>query len=162
MTAMSSSSHLTLDDLDRRILQLLQQDGRMSNAQIARRINLSPPATHARIKRLEEQGFIRGYVALVDRGRAGFDLLCFVRVSLEKHRTGVVQGFREAVSEMPEVLECHFITGDFDYLLKVVARDRQDLERFLMRRLTPLAGVARVYTSVVLSEVKAVTHLPLE
>ncbi|NOX61992.1 MAG: Lrp/AsnC family transcriptional regulator [Chloroflexi bacterium] len=158
---MTKTSSALIDEIDQRILQILQKDGRMRNAQIAQRISLSPPATHARIKRLEEQGLIRGYVALVDRERAGFDLLCFVRVSLEKHQTGVVQSFREAVTQMPEVMECHFITGDFDYLLKVVVRNRQDLERFLMRSLTPLPGVARVYTSVVLSEVKATTELPL-
>ncbi len=151
-----------LDDLDKAILTILQQDGRISNADLARQINLSQPATHARLKRLEKRGSIDSYVALLDREQAGFDMLCFVRVSLKRHQIEHVDQFRAAVQEMPEVMECHFVTGDFDYLLKVVVRNRKDLERFLVRKLTPTPGVARVYTNLVLSEVKATTVLPLE
>ncbi len=151
-----------LDDLDKAILTILQQDGRISNADLARQINLSQPATHARLKRLEKRGSIDSYVALLDREQAGFDMLCFVRVSLKRHQIEHVDQFRAAVQEMPEVMECHFVTGDFDYLLKVVVRNRKDLERFLVRKLTPTPGVARVYTNLVLSEVKSTTALPLE
>ncbi len=151
-----------LDDLDKAILTILQQDGRISNADLARQINLSQPATHARLKRLEKRGSIDSYVALLDREQAGFDMLCFVRVSLKRHQIEHVEQFRAAVLEMPEVMECHFVTGDFDYLLKVVVRNRKDLERFLVRKLTPTPGVARVYTNLVLSEVKSTTALPLE
>jgi len=150
-----------LDELDKTILTILQRDGRISNADLARQINLSQPATHARLRRLEERGYIDSYVALMDREQAGYDMLCFVRVSLEQHQIEHVEHFRAAVLEMPEVMECHFVTGDFDYLLKVVARNRKDLERFLVRKLTPAPGVARVYTNLVLSEVKSTTALPL-
>jgi DNA-binding Lrp family transcriptional regulator len=156
-----SHDYLPLAELDRKILEILQEEGRISNAELARRINLSQPAVHARRRRLEREGLIRQYVALLDRERVGYDLLCFVRVSLEKHQTQVVEQFREAVQQMPEVMACYFVTGDFDYLLQVVVRNREDLERFLVQKLTPTPGVAHVYTHVVLSEIKASTALPL-
>jgi Lrp/AsnC family transcriptional regulator, leucine-responsive regulatory protein len=150
-----------IDEIDRAILGLLQADGRMTNADVARAVGLSPAATHARIRRLERDGLIRAYVALVDRERAGFDLLCFVSVSLQLHRPTLVASFPRRVAEMPEVLECHHVTGESDYLLKVAVRGRRELERFIVDRLTPIPGVARVQTSLVLRELKATTALPL-
>jgi len=151
-----------LDDLDKAILDELQHDGRISNAELARRINLSPPATHTRIRQLEQRGYIRQYVTLLDRERVGYDMLCFVNVSLARHQSEDVDRFRNAVADMPEVLECHHITGEFDYILKVVVHNRQGLENFLVNRLTPIPGLARIYTSLVLNEVKSITALPLE
>ena len=89
-------------------------------------------------------------------------MLCFVHVSLQLHQSQQVEGFERAVAGMPEVLECHHVTGEFDYLLKVAIRNRNDLKRFAVERLTPIPGVARIYTSLVLSEVKSTTALPLE
>ena len=152
----------TLDVVDKAILKQLQGDGRISNAELARRINLSPPATHARVRQLEKRGYIRQYSALVDRDRAGYDMLCFVHMSLQLHQQEQIDIVRAAISQMPEVLECYHVTGEFDYLLKVVIRSRKDLERFVMDQLTPIPGVARVYTSLVLTEVKSTTALPLE
>lgn len=149
------------DELDMAILDALQRDGRVSNAELARRLNLSPPAVHARLRRLEEQGFIRGYVALLDREELGYDMLCFVNVSLQNHTLEQVQHFRTAVSQIPQVLECHFVTGEFDYLLKVVVRNRRELEQLVLEQLTPLPGVGRIHTSLVLAEVKSTTSLPL-
>jgi DNA-binding Lrp family transcriptional regulator len=149
------------DDLDKAILRELQQDARISNAELARRVNLSPPAVHARVKRLEEQGHIEQYAMLVNRQSLGYDMLCFVSVNLQPHQVEQVQGFHEAIQGMPEVLECHHVTGDYDYLLKVVARNTQDLERFLLDCLTPAPGVARIHTSLVLREVKTSTSIPL-
>ena len=151
-----------IDELDKRILDELQKDARISNAELARRVNLSPPATHARVKRLFEKDFIHRYVALLDSQRSGYDLLCFVRVSLQLHDLDQVTGFHEAVQKMPEVLECHHVTGDYDYLLKVVAHNTEDLENFLVNRLTPIPGVAQIHTSLVLREVKNSTILPLK
>jgi DNA-binding Lrp family transcriptional regulator len=151
-----------LDKLDTEILEILQTEGRISNAELARRVNLSPPATLARIRRLEESGYIQRYVTLLDRQQVGYDLLCFVRVSLQLHDVEQVMGFREAVQNLPEVLECHHVTGDYDYLLKVVAHNTRDLEDFLLNRLTPIPGVARIYTSLVLNEVKVTTVIPLQ
>ncbi|NJN97923.1 MAG: Lrp/AsnC family transcriptional regulator [Anaerolineales bacterium] len=158
---MQSSSNEPLDDLDKTILQVLQTDGRVSNVELAHRISLSPPAVHARLKRLEQRGYIRQYVALLDRERFGYDMLCFIEVSLQLHQPEQVENFRQMMQQMPEVLECHHVTGEYDYLLKVVVRNRADLEHFVVKRLTPVPGIARIHTSLVLSEVKQTTALPL-
>jgi DNA-binding Lrp family transcriptional regulator len=151
-----------LDELDFAILEILQTDARLSNAELARRVNLSPPATLSRVRRLEENGLIKAHVSLVNRRRAGYDMLCFVSVSLQLHDIEQVTGFRDIVGEMPEVLECHHVTGDYDYLLKVVAHNTKDLENFLLKKLTPIPGVARIHTSLVLNEVKSTTVIPLK
>lgn len=157
----NSSQQMDLDDMDVQVLRELQADGRISNVELARRVNLSPPATHARIKRLQQQGYIKAAVAILDREKLGFDLLCFIQISLQMHQLEQVERFRQAVRQMPEVLECYHLTGEYDYLLKVVIRNRQDLERFVVGNLTPLPGVARIHTSVVFSEVKSATALPI-
>ena len=158
----ASSAQVSLDDVDVAIVRLLQADGRTSNAEIARRIGLSAPATHARVKRLEESGVIRGYTAVLDRETAGFDMVCFINVSLQLHQFEAVERFKELVQEMPEVLECHHITGEFDYLLKAVFRNRGELQQFVVNRLTPIPGMAQINTSVVLIEIKANTPLPID
>jgi DNA-binding Lrp family transcriptional regulator len=150
-----------LDELDIAILRILQEDGRITNADLAKRVNLSPPATHARMRRLTEQGYIRRTVALLDKEKLGYDMTCFVSVSLQLHRQEGLDEFRSRVRDFPEVLECHHVTGEFDFLLKVVVRNRRDLERFVIQELTPVPGVARINTSLVLSEVKSTTALPL-
>lgn len=151
-----------LDDLDRLILHELQLDGAISNVELARRISLSPPAVHARIKRLKESGIIRQVVALVDREKAGYDLMCIVSVTLRWHQTEHINAFREQVITLPEVLECYFTTGDHDFLLKVVVRNHKELERFLTQKLTPIPGVGHISTSIVLDELKNTTVLNVE
>ncbi|MDX2162654.1 MAG: Lrp/AsnC family transcriptional regulator [bacterium] len=151
-----------IDEIDRSILIALQHDGAISNAELARRISLSPPAVHARIKRLEELGYIKQYVAVLNREKLGYDMLCLVGVTLQLHQPEQIDRFHEEVRRMPEVLECHFLTGDFDYLLKVVVRNRKELERLLMERLTRIPGVSRVSTSLVLGEIKNSLSLPLD
>lgn len=158
---MLESSQQNLDEIDKEILVLIQENGRISNAELSRRLNLSPPATHARVRRLEREGLIEGYAGLLSREKLGYDLLCFVLVGLTVHQFEHVYGFRERVLAMPEVLECFNITGEYDYLLKVVLRNREDLERFVVGELTPLPGVARLQTSLVLSEVKSSFKLPV-
>lgn len=148
-----------LDEIDEQILAIVQTDARISNVELARQIHLSPPAAFTRLKRLEERGYIRQYCALLDRERVGYDLLAFVHVTLDRHQSEHVEQFRAAIREMPEVLECYFVTGDYDYLLKVVVRNRQDLERFLVGTLTPAPGVGRIHTNIVFSEIKATTVL---
>jgi Lrp/AsnC family leucine-responsive transcriptional regulator len=157
-----NSKEVALDDLDKVILDILQVNGRISNADLARQTNLSPPAIHARIKRLEQQGFIRQYVALLDWESVGYDMMCFITVSIQVHQPEAVEHFREAVRQMPEVLECHHVTGEYDYLLKVAIRNRKDLERFVIGQLTPIGGIAHIHTSLVLNEVKSTTRLALE
>ena len=156
-----NSQSIMLDDVDKSLLRALQADGRLSNVELARKINLSPPATHTRLKRLEKDGYIRHYAAIVDREKAGYDLLCFIHIGLQMHQVEQVEKFREATRKMPEVLECHHITGEYDYLLKVALKNRKDLERFVVDKITPI-GVARIHTSLVLAEVKSTMALPLD
>ena len=158
----SSQHQETLDELDIALLRTLQQDGRLSNADLARTINLSPPATHTRLRRLEQQGYIRQYTALLNQEKVGYDLMCFVLISLQILQSEQLEASHEMIRHLPEVLECHYITGDYDYLLKVVMHNRQELAHFVMKRLTSIPGVARVQTCVVLSEIKSTTVLPLE
>jgi DNA-binding Lrp family transcriptional regulator len=150
-----------LDDLDRQILGQLQQDASLSSAELARRVDLSAPGLQKRLKRLRDVGVIAREVALLNRESVDLDLLCFVHVTLAHHQPDGVSGFRRAVQDMPEVLECHHLTGEFDYLLKVVAANHRDLEQFLVSRLTPTPGVDRIRTSIVLNEIKSSTALPL-
>ncbi len=153
---------LDLDDTDKAILTELQTDSSISNVELARRISLSPPAVHARIKRLEELGYVRQYAAILDREKVGYDILCLITVTLEVHHMQNINLFRDAIAQMPEVLECYFITGEYDYLIKVAVHSRKELERFLMENLTPIPGIARISTSIVLTEIKYTTSLLLE
>lgn len=156
------TNYIQLDEVDIALLDELQQDSSLSNVELARRVNLAAPTVHARIRRLIDLGYIQRYVALLDRERMGFDMLCFIQVSLQVHQSEEVNIFREAVAQMPEVLECYHVTGGTDYLLKVVIRHQKDLQRFLMERITPIRGIARIQTSLALTEIKATTVLPLK
>ena len=158
----ASSKERVLDDTDKAILRLLQTEGRLSNVELGQRVNLSPPAVHARIKQLEQRGYIRCYAALLGREQLGYDMVCFVNVRLQLHQLDHVKNFRETVLGMPEVLDCHHVTGNYDYLLKVVVQNHADMEDFVLHRLTPIPGIERIYTSVVLSEIKSTTMLPVK
>lgn len=157
-----SKPQVSLDETDKTILRLLQADGRVSNAEMARRVGLSAPATHARVRRLEQAGVIRQHATLLDREAMGFDMVCFINVSLQLHQYEAIERFKELVQDMPEVLECHHITGEFDYLLKAVFRSRDELQEFVVNKLTPIPGMARINTSLVLIEIKATQQLPIE
>ena len=150
-----------LDNTDRAILTEIQQDSRISNSELARRIKLSQPATHARLKRLETLGVVRPHVSLLDRDKLGLDLICFFQVRLEAHSEQALLRFEQEVIAFPEVLECHYLTGQFDYLLKAVFENRRALEQFERQRLTALTDVVQITTSVALSEIKMTTVLPL-
>ena len=151
-----------LDGMDRSLLRLLQDDARMTSAELARRVRISPPGLQKRLRKLEEGGVIERYVTVVNREAVGLDLVCFVQVTLVHHLPESVVGFRKEMTLLPEVLECHHLTGEFDYLLKVVVRNHKYLERFLFESLTQIPGVDRIRTSIVLNEIKASTSLPLE
>jgi DNA-binding Lrp family transcriptional regulator len=150
-----------LDEKDLALLQYLQQDARITNTELARRVDLSPPGLQRRVRKLEESGIIERYVTLVNREALGFDMLCFVQVTLQRHEPQANQGFKEAVQSMSEVMECHHITGEYDYLLKVAVRNRKHLEEFLLNSLTPVPGMDKLRTSLVLREVKTTTAVPL-
>jgi DNA-binding Lrp family transcriptional regulator len=151
----------SVDELDRKLLQLLQDDARRSNAEMARKLKLSSPGLQKRLRKLEERGVIRRYATVVNREAVGLDLLCFVHIMLAHHRPDSIRRFPERIKGMREVLECHFLTGEFDYLLKVVVASHEELEKFLFERLMKVPGVDRTRTSIVVKEVKATTALPL-
>lgn len=149
------------DATDRRILAVLQRDGRLSNQDIAARVNVSPAACWRRIRALEERGVIRGYRAELDRESVALGLCVFVHVSLARHEVRNLGRFEKAVLARPEVLECHATTGDADFLLKVVARDIRSYDRFLEDFLFALPGIAQVRSAITLREVKQTAELPL-
>ncbi len=151
-----------LDDLDRQILCLLQENSRISSAELARRVSLSAPGLQKRLRKLEENGVIGRYVTLVNREALGLDLLCFAQVTLAHHQPECVGQFCDRVKGLSEVLECHHLSGEFDYLLKVVVANHQHLEKFLSEKITRIPGVDRIRTSIVLNEIKASTSLPLD
>lgn len=143
-----------LDDIDYEILKILQTNGRISNAKLAERINLSPAATYKRLKRLEENGVIEGYRADLALDKLGYNMLCYISVSLQTHSADNLTNFRRTIREMPEVLEGSFMTGDYDYLLKVALRDQTHLEEFILKKLSPIPGVAQMNTSLLVSSIK--------
>ena len=149
---------LQLDDKAWRLLQALQADGRQPLKALAQAAGLSLPATAERIKRLEDAGVITGVRAEVSPAALGYGVRAVVGIHVPQ--PGKRQ-LIERLTAMPEVLECHHLTGEHDYLLKVALRNRQDLERFVVHRLTPAPGVGRILTSLVLTEVKSTTALPL-
>ncbi len=151
-----------LDAKDRLLLEQLQVNARMTNTELARLVDLSPPGLQRRLRRLEEAGVIDQYVALLDQEAVGFDMTCFVQVTLRRHEPEAIRAFREIVKSMPEIMECHHVTGEYDYLLKVLVRNRQHLETFLIEKLTPVRGMDKIRTSLVLSEIKATTQVPLD
>jgi len=157
----SSLGAAGLDDLDRRLLGQLQEHARASNVELARRVGLSGAGLQKRLKKLESRGVIRRYATLVDREAVGLDLLCFVHVMLAHHRPNSLKRFPDRVKEMPEVLECHFLTGEFDYLMKIVVANHDELEKFLFTKLMKVDGIDRIRTSIVVKEMKSTTSLPL-
>jgi Lrp/AsnC family leucine-responsive transcriptional regulator len=161
---MRSAQEMTTASLDRTDLQLLvelQRGGRPTNAELAERVHLSPSACLRRVQRLERDGVIRGYRAEVDPERIGLGLQAFVRVQLNHHDAASVAAFAGFVDDWDEVVACHALTGDMDYLLQVVVRDLDHFSRFLLDRLLTQAGVADVNSSFVLRTVKAFRGLPL-
>jgi len=159
---MPNSLSVVIDDVDRRLLALLQADGRMPVARLAEAVKLSAPPVHERLRRLEQAGVIRGYTALLDAVKLDYRLTVYVSVTLALHRERSVGQFREAVEAVPEILECHHLTGGADFLLRVVCRDTAHYEDLVLHTLTRLPGVERLNSSVVLSTFKASTALPLE
>jgi DNA-binding Lrp family transcriptional regulator len=152
---------IKLDDTDRTLLKHLQENARISNAELARRVQLSPPGLQKRVRKLEKAGVIEQYAAILNHEAIGYDMLCFVQISLVRHESKFVQNFRKALQEMPEVLEAYHLTGEHDYLLKVVIRNRKHLEQFILETLTPVPGMDKIRTSLVLSGIKQTTAVPL-
>jgi len=153
---------MTLDETDRRILRVIQRKGRISNADLSEAVNLSASACHRRVQRLEEEGYVRDYVALLDARRLGLSTTVFVEIKLTAQADEVLVAFEKAVARVPDVLECHLMAGTADYLLKVVARDTEDFARIHRRHLARLPGVAQMHSSFALRRVVSTVALPLD
>jgi DNA-binding Lrp family transcriptional regulator len=151
----------TLDAIDRRILARLQDDARIANVELAQAVGLSPSPCLRRVRELVEQGIIRRFVTLLDPKAVGLPVSVFVQVSLESQVEEALQVFETAVASRPEVMECYLMTGDADYLLRVVVGDLAAYERFLMEHLTRVPGVSSIRSSFALKQVAYRTALPL-
>jgi DNA-binding Lrp family transcriptional regulator len=150
-----------MDKYDRAILEALQKDGRISNVQLAARVNLSESACLRRVRALEDEDYIDRYVALVNQSRVGLGGNVLVHIGLHREEQSELAAFEAAVRNIPEVMECYLMTGEFDYLLRVVVADMADFERLHKEALTRLPGVARVNSSVAIRTVQKKTELPL-
>lgn len=150
-----------LDAIDRRILETLQTDARVRNVELAGRVGLSPSPCLRRVGQLEKSGVIRGYVTLVDPEAVGLPVSIFVNVTLEKQIEPALETFEEHIRARPEVMECYLMTGDADYLLRVVTSDLAAYERFLLEHLTRIPGVASIKSSFALKQVAYRTALPI-
>jgi DNA-binding Lrp family transcriptional regulator len=153
--------NLELDPTDWKILALLQEDARMSNVDLAKAVGLSPSPCLSRVRALEEAGYIRRYVSLLDPQRIGLQVSVFIQVTLEKQVEPALEVFERAIRDRPEVMECYLMTGEADYLLRVVVPDLQALEHFILHFLSRVPGVGNIKSSFALKQVKYQTALPL-
>jgi Lrp/AsnC family transcriptional regulator, leucine-responsive regulatory protein len=157
----STPKSVVLDDTDWRILAALQDDARLTNADLAEKVFLSPSPCLRRVRDLEQAGLIRRYVTLLDPLKLGLTVSVFIQVSLEKQMRGALDTFENSVLLRDEVMECYLMTGDADYLLRVVVSDMPSLERFIVDYLAKIPGVSNIRSSFALKQVKYKTALPL-
>jgi DNA-binding Lrp family transcriptional regulator len=162
MAKAEKSSRSDLDDIDRRILMALQQDGRLTVAELAEKVGLSASPCHRRVRLLEERGIIERYVAVINQRSVGLPVSVFVSIKLESQREDALAKFAKAIAPWPEILECYLMTGPRDYLLRVVVADLAAYEKFLKTKLTRLAGLSSIESSFALEQVKYTNRLPLE
>jgi Lrp/AsnC family leucine-responsive transcriptional regulator len=152
---------IELDSRDRAILRILQADGRITNSDLAEKVHLSPSACLRRVRQLEESGLIRGYAMILDDKLAGFPGTAFVFVTLDQQGRASLEGFEQAVLNLPEILECHLLAGAHDYLMRVIYRDSADFERIHTDIITQLPGVTRVQSTLTLRSIKKSSALPV-
>lgn len=150
-----------LDDIDEKILQILQENGRITNADLAKRIELSPPSALQRVRRLERAGYIVGYTALLDPEKLGYPITVWAMMSLTLHQDQPVEKFRESVMLIPEVVECYNVSGEFDFLMKILVADIGAYEALMREKLSRLEGVRQLKSSFVLGVTKHTTHIPI-
>lgn len=154
-------AQMSLDTTDRKILAALQRKGRMSNAELSEQANLSPSACHRRVQRLEADGYIKDYVALLDARKLNVPTTVFVEITLQGQAEELLEAFEKAVARIPDVLECHLMAGTADYILKVVAENTEDFARIHRQYLSRLPGVAQMQSSFALRTVFKTTALPV-
>ncbi len=152
---------MKLDKTDIRILDQLQSDGSLSNVELAKRVNLSPSPCLARVKALEGSGVIQRYVALASAAALGLGLTVFISISLKAQSKATLAEFENHIARHNEIMECYLMTGDSDYLLRVVVSDMAALERFILEQLSPIPGVEKIRSSFALKQVRYKTALPL-
>ncbi len=156
-------AEIVLDRIDKHILRLMQENGRITNLELAEQVGLSPTPCSRRVKRLEESGLIAGHVTLLNTEPLGLNLTAIIGISMDRHTPDRFESFEKAITKMPEIIECSIVTGQTaDFLLKVVVRDMQHYEKFLLGNLTRLDGVTGVHSSFVLRHVVKKTALPVE
>jgi len=156
-----SKEIVSIDQIDRKIIKALQDNARLSSQELSERVGISTSPCWRRVKALEETGVITRYVTLVDPEALGLSISIFTNVSLDKQIETALETFQKAVRKRPEVMECYLMTGDFDYLLRVVVGSLHDYERFLLDHLTKIPGVASIKSSFALKQVKYTTALPV-
>lgn len=151
----------SLDRYDRALLQVLQREGRITNSELAARVHLSESACLRRVRALEATGLIEGYAAVINQQRAGCPVNVFVSITLERQERADLRAFEEAIQRVPEVMECYLMSGEYDYLVRVVVADTADFERVHSQHLTSLPHVARVHSSFALRTVQKSRELPI-
>lgn len=152
---------MQLNQVDIKILSYIQKDCTLTNKEVADRVNLTPTPVHERIKRLEKEGYIKKYVALLDNKKLHKALIAFCSVSLKEHTKPIIKKFEKEVLSFPMVTECYNTTGNFDYLLKIVVSDMEEYQDFIVNKLASLSNIGNTYTTFILSEVKVSTEVPL-
>lgn len=151
----------SMDEIDRRLLAELQDEGRITNVELAHRVGLTAPPCLRRVRALEEEGVIRGYHADLDPGKLGYSITVFAMVSLKSQAENALREFEDAMRDLPEVREVHMLNGEIDFILKIVARDLQGFQEFLTSKLTPAPNVASVKTSLTIRTSKSQPGVPL-
>jgi len=152
----------TIDDLDRSILAILQEEGRITNVELASRVGLTAPPCLRRMRALEEGGVIRGYHAELDPAALGYTIMVFALVSLRSQAEDDLRAFESHVATLPEIRECHMLNGEIDFILKIVAHDLQSFQAFLTSKLTPAPNVASVKTSLTIRTSKTACGIPVD
>ncbi|QNK61307.1 Lrp/AsnC family transcriptional regulator [Pedobacter sp. PAMC26386] len=150
------------DPIDKKILKVLQADARLNTKQIAGKIGLTVTPTYERLKKIEQSGVIKDYVALLDRDKIGKTIVAFINVSLQLHSKPLINVFEKAIIKVPEVMECFHVAGNFDYLLKVVVKDMNSYQNFLSNKLATIENIAHVQSSFVMTEIKYQTAYVLD
>lgn len=152
----------TFDPIDKKILKVLQTDARLNTKQIAGKIGLTVTPTYERLKKIEQSGVVKEYVALLDRDKIGKTIVAFINVSLQLHSKPLINVFEKAIIKVPEVMECFHVAGNFDYLLKVVVKDMNSYQNFLSNKLATIENIAHVQSSFVMTEIKHQTAYVLD
>lgn len=150
-----------LDNTNRQILEVLQKDGSTTNTELARQVGLAPASTLERVKKLEKGGIITKYVALVDAEKVGKQIIAYVEITMGNHSAAAITEFEESIKDIPEILECHHVAGDKDFILKIVTEDMKSYERLALEKIAVIPNLGRVSTMFVLSTIKQKTGIPV-